>query len=142
MSSKQNGIALEAKIIEVTSQKYSGGVKGSPSGVKYKIKLITPGNQDDFLPIGCWIENQYIDTKVYGGKFGSSKLAYNVGDTLILMANFTKKQQIPDDEVASVQVKIKPEHWSQKVILLYSLKNKEKYAGFNEIRVLPDELRP
>lgn len=138
---RQGGNLVEAKIISATSQKYSGGQKGSPSGIKYKLLLIAPGNQDDFKTIGCWIDGQYTDAKAFRNKLGTNKLKYNLGDTLTVSANYIKFPQGYVNKDESNQM-IKPENMSQKVVLLYIFKNQKKYTGFNEIVVLQEELRP
>lgn len=140
-ASTKRGFVFEPKIIEVTSQKYSGGVKGSPSGIKYKIYLISPGNYNDFQTLGFWAEDKYAVAKAYKKKLGVQRNIYETGDTLEVSANFIKTEQglvFQDNQYQ----KNKPSHLSQKIVLEYTYKNQNKFLGFNQIKVLEMELRP
>ncbi len=131
----------EAKIIEVTSQKYRGGQKGTPSGIKYKLYVIAPANQDDFKTVGCWINDKYAPAKAYRNKIGLNKALYNQGDTLTVSANYVLTPQGYAFQDSSLS-KIKPAGFSGKVLLHYTISGKSKYVEFNAIKELEEELRP
>lgn len=140
-ATSKSGTALEPKIIEVTSQKYSGGVKGTPSGIKYKIYIVSPGNQTDFQSLGFWVDEKYASAKAYKKRSGGSRFVYEKGDTLEIAANFIKSAQgyvFQDDQIN----KAKPANMPQKIVLEYTCKNQNKYTGFEQIKVLEEELRP
>jgi hypothetical protein len=137
----KNNLIPEAKVIEVSSQKYRGGQKGTPSGIKYKLYVIAPANQDVFKTIGFWINDKYAPAKAYRNTIGSNKTLYSQGDTLIVSANYvlTKQGYIFQDSSLSM---VKPNGFSGKVLLLYTISDKKKYVEFNEIEELEEELRP
>lgn len=140
-TSTKHGFVSEPKIIEVTSQKYSGGLKGSPSGIKYKIYLISPGNYNDFQTLGFWVDDKYAVAKGYKKKLGVQRNIYEIGDTLEVSANFIKTEQglvFQDNQ----HQKNKPSHLSQKIVLEYAYKNQNKFIGFDQIKILEMELRP
>ncbi len=140
VSSKSN-FELEAKIIAVYSQKYSGGQKGTPSGIKYKLLVIAPASQNEFKTVGFWIENKYATALAYRNKIGVNKALYNKGDTITVAANFTLTPNGYDFKDESLK-EIKPTGFNQKILLSYIIKDKKKYTGFNEIQELEQELRP
>ena len=131
VTSKNTQLA-EAKIIGVYSQKYKGGLKGTPSGIKYKLLVIAPANQDEFNTEGFWIDNNFAPAKAYNNKIGVNKVKFIKGDTLIIQANYIlqNNQYTNQDSV----IKIKPSNYNAKVLLLYNLKNQQRFAFFNEIK--------
>jgi len=137
----KNNITTEAKIIDVTSQKYKGGQKGTPSGVRYTLYIIAPANQDDFKTIGFWINDKYTPAKAYKNNVGFKKEAYSKGDTLVCSASFVLSQQGYNFEDSSQNI-TKPSGSNSKILLLYTIVNNKKYAEFNSIIELEEELRP
>ena len=137
----KNNITTEAKIIEVTSQKYKGGQKGTPSGVRYTLYIIAPANQDDFKTIGFWINDKYAPAKAYKNNVGLKKEAYSKGDTIVCKASFVLSQHGYNFQDSSQNI-TKPSGSNSKVILLYTIGNNKKYVEFNSITELEEELRP
>ncbi len=140
VTSKYNHLP-EAKIIEVTSQKYRGGQKGTPSGIKYKLYVIAPAIQDDFKTLGFWIDNKYAAAKAYRNKIGYDKALFGKGDTLIVSANFVLTQQGYTFQDSSSNM-VKPKGYNSKVLLMYTIGSKKKYVEFDTIKELEEELRP
>lgn len=132
----------EAHIIDVYSQKYKGGIKGTPSGIRYKLFVIAPANHQEFKTIGFWINDSFAWAKAYKNEIGTGKTVFNKGDTLIVAANFvlTPKGYVFQDSTTTAQ--LRPKTLNSKVILQYTVNDVNKYAEFNEIKVLEEELRP
>jgi len=131
----------EVKVLSVNSQKYRGGVKGSPSGVKYKLILIAPANQNEFKSIGFWIEDKFAPAQAYLNKLGVNRSQFIKGDTLVVSANFIQTANGYMFQDTSVNL-IKPVGYNEKVLLAYTLQNKKMYVGVNKIDELQEELRP
>lgn len=76
---------LPFKIIEATSQGWTGGIAQSGSGFKYTIKLlITEKKKVEFKKI--WIKQQEQELEVFSlGK--KEKTVFTKGDSLILVCN-------------------------------------------------------
>lgn len=137
----KNGVSVEAKIISVQSQKYRGGQKGTPSGIKYKLLVIAPGNQNEFKTVGFWINGKFAPAQAYRNKLGVNKSLFEKGDTVTVSANFinTKDGYVYQDSAQNI---VLPSETKEKVVLLYTLKNQKKYVGSNEITELEEQLRP
>lgn len=141
-STKQQGVSKDdVQIFSATSRKYSGGIKGAPSGTKYRLLLISPGNQDEFRTIGCWMNNQYFEVQAFKNNLGINKLKYNAGDTLTVSFNVVNNPELNLNEVSSKKP-LQPQNRNEKIVLLYTYKNQQKYSGFNSITELEPELRP
>jgi len=139
--SAKNHQITEAKIIEVQSQRYKGGQKGTPAGIKYRLFVISPGTQDEFKTLGFWVDDKFATAIAYRNKIGVNKTKFNKGDTLTVQANYIFSQNGIIMQDSSLKV-IKPEQYNQKVTLLYTFNTKQKYIGFNQIKELEEELRP
>jgi hypothetical protein len=131
----------EVKILSAISQKYRGGVKGSSSGIKYKILIIAPANQNEFKSNGFWIENEYAVAQAFRDKLGVNRLKFNKGDTLVVSANFTFTPKGYIFQDTSV-IKTRPKGFNHKLLVEYEIKGKKKYAGINQINELEEQLRP
>ncbi len=139
--SSKNIQPVEAKIIDVYSQKYKGGIKGTPSGIKYKLFVIAPANQDEFKTIGFWVDNKFAPAKAFRNKIGVNKSQFGKGDTVLVQANYmlTSNGYLCSDSSINVAI---PAGYDAKVVLLYQVNDKQKYISHNEIKSLAEELRP
>lgn len=131
----------KAIILETFGQKYSGGVKGTPSGIKYKLRVIALGNHLEFKVNGLWFDSVYSNATAFRDKRGVNKMEYNKGDTLTVLANFIKSGAVYKASDASVAM-TKPSGFANKLLLYYSFKTINAYSGTDKITELPEELRP
>jgi len=140
VSSKVN-FKNEFKIIEVSSQKYRGGLKGTPNGIKYKILFVAPASNIDFNTIGFWIDNKFAPAVAFKNKIGVNKTQFKEGDTLTVLANFIKIGDVYAYQDADIKLN-RPKEYSNKVLLGYKLNNRQQYIGHDKITELEEELRP
>lgn len=137
----KNGQKTEIKIISVQSQKYSGGQKGTPSGIKYKLLVIAPANQSEFKTSGFWINDKFFPAKAYHNKIGVNKTLFNMGDTITITANIVLTSNGDPNSEANLS-RSRPNGYNNKVLLAYQINEKEKFIGFDQITELQQELRP
>jgi|JI10StandDraft_1071094.scaffolds.fasta_scaffold15239_3 hypothetical protein len=137
----KNGQKAEIKIISVQSQKYSGGQKGTPSGIKYKLLVIAPANQSEFNTSGFWINDKFLPAKAYHDKIGVNKTLFNMGDTITITANMVLTTNGNPNSEANIS-RSRPNGYNNKVLLVYQMNEKEKFVGFDQITELQQELRP
>ena len=129
-------------LISATSQNYSGGMKGSSRGVKYRIQLVAPANQDEFKVQGFWVENAYAIASAHRDKLGVNKALYEKGDTITVSANFTIDKDKIYQEGAAVNLS-KPAGYNSKGLVQFTNKSKKvNYFEINQFEKLPEELRP
>lgn len=134
--------SAEVQIITVESQKYRGGLKGTPSGIKYKMLFVAPANQNEFNTIGFWIQDVYTPAKAYRNKLGNNRSQYQKGDTLVVSASLILNKEgsyVPANENETLT---RPKGFTEKVLLCYTINNRKKFVGTNEIFELEEELRP
>jgi hypothetical protein len=84
---------------------------------------------------------KYAPSKAYKNNVGFKKEAYSKGDTLVCSASFVLSQQGYNFEDSSQNI-TKPSGSNSKILLLYTIVNNKKYAEFNSIIELEEELRP
>lgn len=131
----------ESEIVAVYSQTFAGGVKGTPQGIKYKILMVAPRNNEHFNIIGCWINDEYAIAKPFKDKPGINKILFNKGDTVTLSVNLTLTPE--GYKATAIEKPIsKPTGFNDKILVGYEVNNRVNYIGFNKITELSPELRP
>lgn len=98
-------------LISTTSQKWTGGLKESGSGINYELILIAPESDVLFS-----LENICIDNKLYLGQINKTK--FNKGDTIKIASRKTLKT------------------CSQQNSLTYLINNEQKTLDIDSIKVL------
>jgi hypothetical protein len=131
----------DIQIIGVYSQKYKGGLKGTPNGIKYKIVFIAPAANSEFSAVGFWVNEKFAPAQAFKTQIGANRSQFVAGDTLMVSANFVKSGENYVYQDADIQLK-KPDTFNNKVIFSFKLNNKQKYFGTDKIIELEEELRP
>lgn len=133
----------ELIVLNSTAQKWSGGVKGSGSGINYRFTLITKFASTDLIIDKLWIDTTFHTVEVKQKKsFDINK--YNSNDTIIIYASdYFKSPDRPKfegEDKQSTEIEkpnIKPPYnYNGAALIGYTLKGVRKYKVIDSIQKL------
>ncbi|MBK9478841.1 MAG: hypothetical protein IPP56_13330 [Bacteroidetes bacterium] len=130
------------KCSSASSQQFSGGAAGSPSGVRYVFNIVAIASSENLVIDQSWIKNEYHDVIVYNKKNGGAVFSKN--DTLVITVSTytTGTFQLNNQQVTenAKQLAI-PCEYKGDALLGYTIGGKRKYLIVKKIVALPRENR-
>ena len=125
-------LSKDFKVIEATSQRWSGGLKEAGEGINYKITILARTNSDKLNIEEVWIKNKLCKYKMFNSttkKFGNN---FCKNDTIFLTAtikvNNTKSDPGKDKQL--------PVDYNSETVIGFKIKNKKKYRPVDNIKIL------
>ncbi len=129
------------EIIETTSQKWFGGVKGSGYGTKYEINIIPKTNSEALRFDQIWIGDTYFPVSTFQKGKRIKNNTFSPGDTVTINFNhrFPHEPQLYLEEGKPTEESfIVPQKYKGEALLSYTFKGKRKYIEIEKFTVLKE----
>ncbi len=129
------------KIIDATSQKWSGGQRNTGYGTYYEINIVPNANSESLKFDQIWIGEKYFEVSIYQKGKKIKNNTFSKGDTITININdrtVPKFSQLDTKEKCLTEKHELPFKYKEKALLSFQYKNKRKYKEVEKFTILKE----
>lgn len=143
-------ISAEIEILSATSQKWTGGIKGSGSGVNYVFVIVVPLSLQELVIDELWIGETFHKPQISKNE-NLGNLKFQAGDTLYIYASDYFKSpdnpkldtnEQPTEPETFVENMKPPYKYSGAALIGYTVGGERKYKTIDIITAIFPQKRP